>query len=124
MEKEKQMLQEQTQLLLQQLSTHQSSYTAPYSFPAFNFPTNFFGQPRFQQYPKSNLSQSEMSNQSSRFIKIPLSTVKTARKFSPPRFVTPPLTPTPTSVSISTHVAEIPSSSSGNSQSNVHIIND
>jgi len=77
MEKEKQMLQEQTQLLLQQLGTHQSSCTAPYSFPAFNFPTNFFDQPRFQQFPKSSLLQLEMSNQSSRFIKIPSSTVET-----------------------------------------------
>jgi len=39
MEKEKEMLQEQTQLLLQQLNTCQSSYTEPYSFSALNFPT-------------------------------------------------------------------------------------
>lgn len=57
MEKEKEMLQEQTQLLLQQLNTCQSSCTTPYSFPAFNFPTNFIGQPRFQQFPKPSLPQ-------------------------------------------------------------------
>jgi len=106
-------------LLLQHLNTHQSSYITPYSFPAFNFPTNFVGQPRFQQFPKFSLSQLEMSNQSSRFVKIPLNTVETARKFSPSRFVTPPLTLTPPSVSISTHIAEIPLSSSGNTQSNI-----
>lgn len=49
MEKEKETLQ-QTQLFLQQLNTCQSSYTAPYSFSAFNFPTNFVDQPRFQQF--------------------------------------------------------------------------
>lgn len=57
MEKEKEMLQEQTQLLLQQLNTCQSSCTTPYSFSAFNFPTNFVGQPRFQQFPKPSLPQ-------------------------------------------------------------------
>ncbi|CAL1680969.1 unnamed protein product [Lasius platythorax] len=101
MEKEKEMLQEQTQLLLQQLNTCQSSYTAPYSFSAFNFPTNFVGQPRFQQFPKPSLPQLEtISNQSPRFVKIPLSTVETARKVSVPKLVIPSLTPTPSPVSI------------------------
>lgn len=120
MEKEKEMLQEQTQLLLQHLNTRQATDTSSHYFPAYNFPASFTGQSRFQQFFESN-PRLQTSNQAPRFVKLPLNIVETGRQCSSLRFITPPSTPTPPQVSISKHVTETPSLSPGISLSNMNI---